>query len=371
MAAGPLVHYAISALGPVVTDSLGLSATQFGGLWFVTFGAAALCTVTAGRAADRLGARSLLIGVFALSTVALLLAGIARTYGWLLVGLALSGVAQSLANPATNQMVGEVPAPRQGLVLGVKQSGVQVSQLLAGLLLPPAALLLGWRYAIGAGGIVTVMGLVLTVMLLPRREAARRPPRTVRTPLEAAVPWVTVYAFLAGAVTQATNVYLPLYAHQHLHASVTEAGLVTAVLGGCGVAARFLWGYRASRVRDYRHVLTLLAALASVAILAIICASAVASWLLWVGAALFSCSVLAANVVVMLVVVRAAATSIGRSTGWVSLGLFLGFMVGPLATGVVVDGAGFVPAWGMLLATTMLLTTVPLVWQKRVPLTTA
>jgi MFS family permease len=123
-------------------------------------------------------------------------------------------------------------------------------------------------------------------------------------------------------------------------------------------------------VRDYRHVLTLLAALASLAILAIICASAVASWLLWVGAALFSCSVLAANVVVMLAVVRAAATSIGRSTGLVSLGLFLGFMVGPPATGVVVDQAGFAPAWCVLLAITMGLTTLPLVWQKRVPLPT-
>src|SRR5690606_16854588 len=61
---GPAVTHAITALGPIIVENLGLSATRFGLLWFVTFGAAASLSVFAGRAADRVSARPLVTGVF-------------------------------------------------------------------------------------------------------------------------------------------------------------------------------------------------------------------------------------------------------------------------------------------------------------------
>jgi MFS family permease len=368
MGIGPLVHYGTSALGPLIVDALGLSATQFGLLWVATFGTAAAFTIAAGRAADRFGARSMLVGVFVISTAALVLAGAAWSYAWLLLALALSGAAQSLCNPATNRLIAShVPPRRQGLVLGLKQSGVQVSQLLAGLALPPIALLVGWRTALGIGAVIGVAGVVLTLVLVPRTPPSRRRSATVRAPLDGIVWWLTAYGFLVGAVTQATNVYLPLYAHQELGASVTQAGLVTAVLGGFAVLARFVWGHRAGTVHDLRRILTSLAACTALALVAILLAEPVSDWLLWLGAALFSCTALAANVIVMLAVVRSVRPeSIGRSSGWASLGLFLGFMAGPLSTGLVVDHVGYAAAWSMLLGVTIALTALSVLWMRLV-----
>jgi MFS family permease len=220
------VHYAASALGPVIVDSLQLSATQFGLLWLATLGAAARLATTAGPAADRFGARGMLVSVFGLSTIAPLVVGTAPGYVWLFLGLALSGAAQSLSNPATNALVtSDVRPQRQGLVLGIKQSGVQASQLFAGLALPALALLVGWRSAVAACAVIGLAGILLTFALVPRRPAGSRRDRGPRVPLRATVGRLTAYSFLTGAIVQATNVYLPLYANQDLGASVTEAGL--------------------------------------------------------------------------------------------------------------------------------------------------
>ncbi|WP_141276381.1 MFS transporter [Pseudonocardia hydrocarbonoxydans] len=361
MGIGPLVHYAISAMGPLVVADLGLTATEFGLLWFVSFGAAGLCTITGGKLTDRFGARILLCGVFVVAGVSLVTAGLAGAYGWLVLALALSGVAQSVSNPATNSVVaGAVPAHRRGVVLGIKQSGVQASQFAAGLALPSAALLLGWRAAVLACAAVAVVGLLVTVVGLPREPGAGRRDRGVRSSVPIEVRWMTLYAFGMGVVTQATNVYLPLYGHQELGLSITQAGLVAAVLGGVGVVARLCWGRLSDRFTDVRLPLLVLALLAAAAMSAVLLAARAGQWLLWTGAGLFSISALAANVIIMVAIVRfVRREEVGHATGWVSLGLYAGFTVGPLGFGLLVDAAGFMAAWsataviGLLLAVLM------------------
>jgi MFS family permease len=369
MGAGPLVHYALTALGPVVVDSLGLTATEFGLLWFVVFGAASLTTILGGRLADHLQVRSMLVTIFGLATISLVMVATAPGYAVLLVALALSGVAQAVANPATNRVVIEqVDSRRQGLVMGLKQSGVQGSQFLAGLALPTVAVLLGWRGAFATCCALSVLGLSLTLLL--GRGAPRPVPGTgpVAGGVDTTVAWLTGYAFLAGAAMQATNVHLPLYAHDVLDLSATSAGMITAVLGGVGVLARFVWGHTSSRSDDFRDPLTQVALIALVALAAIWASAEVGPWLLWVGAALFSFSALAANVIVMIVVVRTTPHGqVGRASGRVSLGLFLGFMVGPSSAGALIDHLGYPAAWAALLGLTAVSVAVPLVWRHRTP----
>jgi hypothetical protein len=69
----------------------------------------------------------------------------------------------------------------------------------------------------------------------------------------------------------------------------------------------------------------------------------VAGWLsvaplLWVGAGLFGASGIAANVVLMVNVVRAVPVAVvGRATGVLALGLYAGFTLGPISFGALVD----------------------------------
>jgi predicted MFS family arabinose efflux permease len=367
MAVGPLVHYSLSALGPLLVADLQLSATAFGLLWFVTFGVAGLFTVAGGKLTDRFGPRYLLSGVFCMSLVAVLVAAGASSYNWLLVGAALSGLAQSVSNPATNALIStEVAAAKQGLVLGIKQSGVQASQFLTGLALPSLALLLGWREALLACCVVALVGLAVTLRTVPASARRDRATSGTRRTVGVAVRWMTLYAFVMGAVTQATNVYLPLYAHQELGASITKAGFIVAALGGVGIVARLAWGSLAKEAAGVHRPLVWLAGLACMAMGSFYLAQDAGEWLLWLGAALFSFSALAANVLLMLAVVRTVqAPAVGHATGWTSLGLYAGFMVGPVSFGWVVDVSSFRTAWLTALGVAASLMVATAVWWRQ------
>lgn len=367
MAVGPLLHYSVSALGPLIVESLGLTATQFGSLWLFTFGAASVCTITAGVVADILDERVVLIGIFVLAFAAVMIGGVAGSYGWLLVALSISGAVQSLSNPVSNRLVAaQVERSGQGVVLGTKQSGVQGAQLFAGLVLPSVAVIVGWRYAIIGSGLIVAAGLLPTLRLVPLSmpDSSRHDPLSPGQ-VPAAVWWLSGYAFLLGIVVQATNVYLPLYLYEELEASVTRAGLVAAVLGGFGVLARLLWGGLAGRVTDLRRLLSGLAVVALVAVAAVFAAHRCGEPLVWVGASMFSFSALAANAIIMLAVVRVVPSgSVGRGTGRVSLGLFLGFMVGPLLAGIVVDRWGFLSAWAAVAGVAALMIALVAMWRR-------
>ncbi|GIG88624.1 hypothetical protein Pen02_35600 [Plantactinospora endophytica] len=134
MAVGPLTVYSLTALGPLVVADLGLSGARFGFLATLVFVVAALLSGVAGAAVDRFGTRAPLLAVYLTAGSALAALAVARSYEWLLVAVAVSGVAQSLANPVTNQLIAEqVPEGRRGALTGVKQGGVQLSQIFAGL----------------------------------------------------------------------------------------------------------------------------------------------------------------------------------------------------------------------------------------------
>lgn len=367
MGIGPLTHYALSALGPLVVADLDLSATEFGGLWLVAFGAAAACTPGFGRLTDRVGPRRMLRLVFACAAVAMVLVGLAQSLVFVVVGVAFAGIAVGISNPATNLAVASsVSAGRQGLVVGVKQSGVQGSQLLAGLALPGLAVLMGWR-----GAVLLCVLLVVPGLVLAGRAVAPTVPRPTRgaepgAAMDSSVWWLTIYALLTGATVQATNVYLPLYAHDELNYAVSKAGLVTAVLGGTGVLARLAWGRAADRIPDVPVLLAGLAAVTGVGLAVCGLAAAFGAPLVWVGAAIFGVSALAANVVIMMAVVRNASTgAVGRATGWVSLGLYAGFMVGPVSFGAVVDSfAGYGGAWSCLCGLAALLVVIAVCWKR-------
>ncbi|MQA97647.1 MAG: MFS transporter [Streptosporangiales bacterium] len=128
MGIGPLATYVISATGPLVTAGLDLSRTQLGSIATVTFLAAALASVLAGRAVDVFSARAVMVLLFIGAGVALLAVAAAPSYTWLLLAVTVSGAFQALSNPVTNQLISaNVPEGRRGVLMGVKQSGLSAA----------------------------------------------------------------------------------------------------------------------------------------------------------------------------------------------------------------------------------------------------
>lgn len=353
----PLFTYGLSATSDLVISDLQLSEAQFGLLATVCFGCAAIGNAAFSKFADRRTDVSLFIIIFGLSAAALAIAAIPSGYALLLVAAMFAGFAQSFPNGVTNRvLVQRVPRAQRITWTGIKQSGVQVSQLLGSLGFPLLAGWIGWRGASLAGAILaTVLG-VLAVRLI--KVTAVLAPVTNKTPKISAVSTgpstsfivvtLTIFGFINGMGVQATNVYLPLFAVRELDFSLLLGGLTAAVSGAFGVCARIGWGALMSRGIGAPKLLLTLALLATSGALTFWQAQAQHSaTLLWLAVILHGAAALGVSVVLMAALLRAVpAASLGSATGIVSAGQFAGFTFGPLAMGALISSpGGFTTGW--------------------------
>lgn len=372
MGVGPLATYALSALSPFVIAEFGLTRTQFGMLATLSFVISASLSVASGSLIDRVGGRRVLVLLFVTGGSALLAVTVAPTYAWLLVAMAATGFSQSLSNPVTNQVIAVlVPPGRRGLLMGIKQSGVQIGQFLAGATLPAAAAVVGWRAATSGSVLLAVVGVVLVLAVVPKRRptapAAAGDADVGRDALPHGVWWLTGYTLLMGAALQATNVYLPLYAFEEVGLSAVLAGATTGVMGAVGLVARIGWGRIAEYARSTRGPLLFLALAAITAVACLAAAGAGVPWLLWVGIAIHAATVMASNVVVMMAVVGLVPSEqVGRASGILALGMYVGFAAGPVSFGGLADITGnYAIGWGVLAGVYFVAAGLIGVWSRR------
>ncbi len=354
MGAGPVMNYGISATSTLIMADLGISESQFGLLAATCFASAALSSMSLGRLSDRISSRSQMLIIFGGTALALILMAVSGNYLWLLAAVLLSGPAQAISNPTTNRIIIHAvqPGKRPGW-MGLKQSGVQASQLFSSLFFPAAALFAGWRGA--AVGAAQVLGVLLAyawarLPAAPRTKSARtddiRPPAERRFP--AAVWLLAAFALFSGAGMQATNVYLPLFAQRELGFSLLLAGAAAAAAGVVGVASRVMWGRRmAEGVRASTLLLILAAGAICGAVLLLAAGETGIPALLWAGVVFHGASVLGVNVVVMAGVLREVPKErVGAASGAVSLGMYAGFASGPLVMGLLLEfSGGFLDGW--------------------------
>lgn len=143
----------ISVLKPEIAAELGWSDNDYGTLaaWFQ--GSMAIALLGTGWLADRLGVRwANAIGVFSWSVVALFHA-VARSLTSFIVVRAALGATEAMATPAgIKMMAGIFPPHMRSTGFGIANAISSVSGILAPILIPLLAVLLGWRGAFLAAG---------------------------------------------------------------------------------------------------------------------------------------------------------------------------------------------------------------------------
>lgn len=355
MAVATFIQFALGALGPALTADLVLTRFQFGSLSTVFFTVGALASPFVGRLVDVVGGRRVMIALFSLDAVSFLAMAVSPSYLWLLAAVAVGGIAISACNPVTNQLVA-VHIPRgggQGTIMGVKQSGVQVGAVIAGVGLPVAAATMGWRAGIAMATVLAVGGALLSALILPRPE--HRPQAPPGEPLSGAPPvpavrWLIPYAFFMGAGVAAATAYVALFAHERLGFSQVRAGLVLALMGAVAVVARIVWAREAERAGRVVLPLALIGGIAVVSTVLLVVAETVGQPLLWVAAVGVGVSGSAWNSVAMLAIVRETDRRLaGRASGRVLSAFYVGLLASPVAFGAIVDATdSYRLAWGFV-----------------------
>ncbi|MFD9301779.1 MFS transporter [Streptomyces sp. NPDC060048] len=364
MAFSMLQLFLFGALGPRLVAELGVSPAVLGLTTTVGFGTAAVLSPFGGRLVDRIGPRRALVLLLSVSAATLALIAAAPGPGFLLAAVALGGVPQALANPATNKAVlASVPPARRGPVTGVKQSGVQLGAFAAGLPLTALAAAAGWRGAVWTAAAAAVVAALWALRALPADPAARPVPRSSLVP-RGDIAWLAVFSLFLGCGIASVNTYVALFGAQRLGMGPTAAGALVAVLGVAGIGGRVGWS-KAARPGRAQWLPGGLAA-GAVGAAALLAAALVTGPLVWVGAVAVGVFAVSANAVSMVLVVqRSAPGRAGQDSALVAAGFFAGFAVGPPLFGPLADAGRYGPGWLLVAAEFALACAVATAWAVR------
>ncbi|WP_051715759.1 MFS transporter [Streptomyces bikiniensis] len=365
MAFSMLQLFLLGALGPRLVDDPGVSPTVLGLTTTLGFGTAAFLSPVAGRIVDRTGPRRSLVLLLVVSAVALALIGAAPGAGLLLGAVALGGIPQALANPATNKAVLATVVPeRRGAVTGMKQSGVQLGAFAAGLPLAGLAAGLGWRAAVWTAAGAALLAAAWAYRSLPADDVRPASPAgRLRAP-EGMTAWLCGYSLFLGAGIASVNTYLALYGSGPLGLGPAVAAALVAVLGVTGIVGRIGWSRAAGPGRAER----LPAVLACGAVGAALLIGA-AGWvgpLVWAGAVAVGVFAVSANAVSMVLVMqRAKQGRAGQDSALVAAGFFAGFAVGPAVFAPFAETGHYGWGWLLVAAEFTAAAAVAYVWFRR------
>lgn len=338
MGASTFAFVVFAVLATDLIAEFELDRWQIGALVSATALAGAAASPRVGAFVDQIGARTSVVITLVGSSVALLGLATSTQFGWLVAAAVMGGVVQAFANPATNKLVAEqVDHGRRGVVIGLKQSGVQFGIFLGGMTLPHMATAWNWRWAVIVYGAASfVVGAVAHRWLpadLPR--TARQ--RADRIRLPPFVKQLAAFGALSGAAGTAIGTYLPLYAVEVLGFSVAKAGAAAALGGVSGIVGRIWWGHVTERQMEPRTALIRIA-LGSTLVPVLLILADRNSLLVWLAALLGGLTYSSWNSVGMLAVIqRMGPQHAGQGSGVVLLGFLTGLGMGAPLFGYSVD----------------------------------
>ncbi|MFE5096569.1 MFS transporter [Streptomyces sp. NPDC056638] len=362
MAFSMLQLFLLGTLSPYLVDELGISPSALGLTTTIGFGTAAALSPVGGRIVDRVGPRRSLVSLLLVSAGALALIAAAPGTGFLLGAVALGGLPQALANPATNKAILAAVAPaRRGSVTGMKQSGVQLGAFVAGLPLAALASGVGWRSALWTASGTALAVAVWAMRALPSDPPAKGTPLRASLVPQGAIAWLAGFSLLLGCGIASVNTYLALFGAQELGMSPSTGGALVAVLGVAGIAGRVGWS-KAARPGRAEWLPGWLAAGAIGAAL-LLAGALLVHPLAWVAATAVGVFAVSGNAVSMVLVMqRAAPGRAGQESALVSAGFFAGFAIGPPVFGVLAQAGHYGPGWLLVAAEFAAACAVAFVW---------
>ena len=273
---------ALPVMAPVVARALGVPTTYTGLYIAVVYAGAMAASLAAGAAVARFGAIRVSQTGLMLCAAGLGLCAVpsvpAIALGALLIGLGYGPI-----TPASSHLLAlTTPAHRMSLVFSVKQTGVPLGGVLAGVGVPGLLLLIDWQGALLVASAANVLCALAAQSLHQELDADRDPNASLAlgslahpVKLVLSHPTLTMLAgcsFVFSCAQLSLTTFLVVYLHETLAYSLVAAGLALSLSQFGGVAGRILWGWVADRGLGARRMLAVLAG--------VMAASAVATALL-------------------------------------------------------------------------------------------
>lgn len=347
----------LPVVAPAVAQSLQVSAAYVGVYVAIVYAGAMVASLMAGAMVRRFGA--IWASQFALLLCAFgLFVSVIPSVWAMAAGAALIGLGYGPITPASSHLLARTtPAHRMSLVFSIKQTGVPLGGLLAGLVVPGLASWTSWQTAFALVGLACIVCLVVAQPLRAGLDADRdvTQPLTFGTGLSGPLRLVFSYrslrvlaavSFLFSIAQLSLTAYLVTFLHEDLSMSLVQAGAMLAVAQVAGVGGRMLWGYVSDRfLGATRMLIVLTLMIAACAIAAPFMQHMKSSVVIALVLVVFGSSAIGWNGVYLAEVARQAPKGMASmATGGTLSMTFFGVVVGPPIFGLV---AGLTGSYGL------------------------
>ncbi len=259
--------YSIPAVAPVVARDLGISPALVGFYISIVYGVGIFSALFSPPIVHARGATRVCQAIL-LSTIAMLLTAATGSLTAVVLGAGAMGLAYGASAPAsTHLLVPLTPPAHMNMVLSIRQIGVPLGGMLAGLIMPPLVLRVGWQTAL-----LVQLGPVLILMAVlewkrrgwdapasgenaPRAQGFLQPLRLLHGsgPLRR----LCFAAFVYSGLQLCFIVFMTTHLTSVVGFDLIHAGQALAAYQLSGVITRPIWGWLADHVLAARWLLSL------------------------------------------------------------------------------------------------------------------
>jgi MFS transporter, ACS family, hexuronate transporter len=249
---GPL---GIPAIASLIRADLDLTLAQAGSFLSAYYIGPIVASLPAGTLTDRWGIKRMLLLGQIIIVIGLLAVSASFTYAAFITLMAVAGLGYGILNPAsTKAVIAWAPPARRATLVGFKQVGLPFGGVMGAALLPPLALLLGWRWAVIVSALIIVTAAVATLAIY--RDPPQPPAVTVepggRSPMSSVLLnrnlWLLAGCTLVFAAMQTVWMsYLVLYLQGVVGLSLIAASGYLALAQFGGMVGRISFGVLSDR----------------------------------------------------------------------------------------------------------------------------
>ncbi len=248
--------FSISLLLPLIKQAFDLNHVQVGFLSGSFYLGVALASMFAGWAVDLFGVRRAILSGILLLGASLIGAAGGVPYQMMFALLILAGIGYSVVTPSSNKAV--MTYFRENIratAMGFKQTGISGGGFLAGIILPPVALLLNWHWALMLAGLIVLAAMLIIVFLFSKQHSGRfvlpAAQWFVKLKTVAAdrnILLLSVEGFFRVGVQMAFITYLVMSLQKVLDLTLLLSSFIFSLAQGAGAAGRIVWGLVSDRL---------------------------------------------------------------------------------------------------------------------------
>jgi len=343
-----MISLTVSVMAPTLARELELDVTTIGIYASISYIGAMIGSLLSGGFVQRYGPIRVSQSIMCVCALGLLIC-LGNHWVWFLISAFICGLGYGPATPASSQLLARhVPSQYLSLGFSVKQTGVPLGGILAGLLVPWLLVWFNWQISM----------LVLALFVVALGAGLQKWRREFDTNLEPnanlfkgnflsslklvlthpKLKLIAIATFFFSATQQCYIYFLVTFLETDLGWITQQAGIALAIVGISAVAGRILWGVVADATGQSNALIILLAfVMAGITILTGFVDSGWSTYRIFVLCACFGATGAAWNGIYLAEITRTVQDKdVSRATGGGLFVTFFGVVVGPPAFGLIV-----------------------------------